>query len=164
MVILICGVAGVGKTTIGKLLASELGWRFYEADDFHSRANIDKMRSGQPLTDEDRQAWLEKLRQVVERSLAANENAILACSSLKRKYREPLRVSAEVKFVFLRGTRARIAKQLKERRGHFAGLALLDSQLRDLQEPNASENAVTIQLRGDPSDLVHEIETKLGLK
>src|SRR5437660_1200712 len=102
MVVVIWGVAGAGKTTIGQLLAKELGWKFLEGDDFHPQANIDKMRSGEPLTDEDREPWLERLRDLIKRSLAANENAVLACSALKKKYRDLLRVNADVKFVFLR--------------------------------------------------------------
>src|SRR6266576_1520590 len=127
MVIIIFGVAGAGKTTIGELLAQELHWKFYDADDFHPPVNIEKMERGEPLTDEDRQPWLESLRETIKRSLAANENAVLACSALKRKYRERLRVNTDVKFVFLRGSRARIAEQLKHRRGHLMNSKLLES-------------------------------------
>src|ERR1041385_6952425 len=87
---MVFGVSGAGKTTVGKLLASELGWRFLEADDFHPAANIEKMRKGRPLTDDDRWPWLEQLRQQIERSLASGENAVLACSALKRAYRDRL--------------------------------------------------------------------------
>ena len=104
MIVIIFGVSGSGKTTLSKLLAEELGWRFYEADDFHSQANVEKMRSGAPLTDEDRLPWLEKLRELISRCDESHENAVLACSALKRVYRERLRVSTEVKFVFLRET------------------------------------------------------------
>ena len=110
------------------MLAEELGWRFYEADDFHPRANIDKMRRGIPLTDEDRWPWLENLRDLIKKSVEARENAVLACSALKRPYRQHLCVSAEVKLVFLRGDYALIAKQLRRRRGHFMNPALLRSQ------------------------------------
>jgi gluconokinase len=119
VIVIVFGVSGAGKTTIGKLLAEELGWQFYEADDFHPRANIEKMRSGLPLTDEDRWPWLERLREQIMRSLAAKENAVLACSALKRMYREHLRVSGDMKFVFLRGDYALIERQLRRRRGHF---------------------------------------------
>src|SRR5947209_17802951 len=108
MVVIIFGVAGVGKTTIGKLLAHELGWKFYDGDDFHPHANIEKMKRGEALTDEDRQPWLESLRQIIHQLLAQNQSAVLACSALKQKYRDVLRVSDAVKFVFLRGDRARI--------------------------------------------------------
>ena len=161
MVVIIWGVAGVGKTTIGELLAQELGWKFYDADDFHSAANIDKMQHGIPLTDEDRQPWLETLRKVIEQSLAENDNAVLACSALKQKYRDRLRVSEQVKFVFLRGSRDRIAEQLKRRRGHFVNPKLLDSQFADLEEPKPSEHAVTVELGDDPPELVQKIKMSL---
>src|SRR5260370_26288114 len=119
MVVIIWGVSGVGKTTIGELLAQELGWKFYDADNFHPVANIDKMQRGEPLTDEDRQPWLQSLRETIERFLTVNQNAVLACSALRKNYRELLRVNSDVKFVFLHWSRARIAEQLKQRRGHF---------------------------------------------
>ena len=161
MVVIIFGVAGAGKTTIGELLAQELHWKFYDGDDFHSPVNIDKMEGGEPLTDEDRQSWLETLREAIKRSLAANENAVLACSALKRKYRERLRVNTDVKFVFLRGSRARIAEQLKRRRGHFMNSKLLESQFADLEEPEPSENVLTVELGDDPHELVEKIKTGL---
>ena len=161
MVVIIFGVAGAGKTTIGELLAQELGWKFYDADDFHSAANIDKMQRGIPLADEDRQPWLETLRKVIEQSLAENDNAVLACSALKQKYRDRLRVSEQVKFVFLRGSRDRIAEQLKRRRGHFVDPKLLDSQFADLEEPKSSEHAVMVELGDDPPELVQKIKASL---
>jgi gluconokinase len=163
VVIIIFGVSGVGKTTVGELLARELGWHFYEADDFHSPANIEKMRGGVPLTDEDRWPWLENLRELIKRCIAAGENAVLACSALKRVYRKYLRVSAEVKFVFLHGDYAVIAKQLQRRRGHFLNPALLRSQFADLEEPGLNEEALTIELGRPPQELVKEIEAKLHL-
>jgi gluconokinase len=163
VIVIVFGVSGAGKTTIGKLLVEQLGWRFYEADDFHPRANIDKMRSGRPLTDEDRWPWLERLREQITRSLAAKENAVLACSALKRAYRERLRVNDDVKFVFLRGDYALIGQQLRHRRGHFMNPALLKSQFADLEEPKPSERAITIELGGSPQELVKEIKTKLRL-
>jgi gluconokinase len=161
--VIVFGVSGAGKTTVGKLLAEELGWRFYEADDFHPRANIEKMHTGRPLTDEDRWPWLERLREQITRSLAAKENAVLACSALKRVYRERLRVSGEVKFVFLRGDYALIAEQLRRRRGHFMNPELLRSQFADLEEPQADEDAITVQVGRTPEELVEEIKAKLGL-
>ena len=100
MVVIIWGVSGAGKTTIGELLAQELHWKFYDADDFHPQVNIDKMEHGEPLTDEDRQPWLEELRDASKQALAANEDMILACSVLKKKYRDRLKVSDQVRFVF----------------------------------------------------------------
>ena len=159
----IFGVSGAGKTTVGKLLAQDLGWQFLEADEFHPAANIEKMRSGHPLMDEDRWPWLERLREQIKRHIAASENAVLACSALKRAYRERLRISEEVKFVFLRGDYALIAKQLRHRHGHFMNPALLRSQFADLEEPKPDENALTIVLGRTPQELVKEIKTKLHL-
>ena len=161
MVVIIFGVSGAGKTTIGQLLADELGWRFYEADDFHSQVNIDKMRQGVPLTDEDRWPWLKNLRELIKRCLAAGENAVLACSALKEAYRRRLRVNADVKLVFLRGDYELIANQLRQRRGHFMNPALLQSQFADLEEPQPGEGAVVIELGRNPRELVQEIKSKL---
>jgi len=163
VVVIIFGVSGAGKTTVGKLLAQQLGWHFHEADDFHSRANIEKMHRGVPLTDEDRWPWLDSLRDLIKRCVEARQNAVLACSALKRAYREHLRVSEEVKFVFLRGDYAPIAKQLHRRRGHFMNLVLLRSQFDDLEEPKPDEDVVTIELGLTPERLVEEIKTKLHL-
>jgi gluconokinase len=156
-------VSGAGKTTVGKLLACKLGWHFLEADDFHPAANIEKMRSGHPLTDEDRWPWLEQLRQQIERSLAAGENAVLACSALKRAYRDRLRVSDAVKFVFLRGDYALVEKQLRSRHRHFMNAALLQSQFHDLEEPRPDENVLTIELGRTPEEIVERIKTELNL-
>jgi carbohydrate kinase (thermoresistant glucokinase family) len=163
VIVIVFGVSGAGKTTIGKLLAEELGWQSYEADDFHPRANIEKMRSGRTLTNEDRWPWLELLREQITRSLAAKGNAVLACSALKRAYRERLRVSDDVKFVFLRGDCALIERQLRRRRGHFMNPALLQSQFADLEEPQPDEDVLTIDLGRTPEELVEEIKVKLGL-
>ena len=164
MVIIICGVSGVGKTTIGQLLAQELGWEFYDADDFHSVENIEKMEGGVPLTDEDRQPWLGKLHELIEQCLAAGKNAVLACSALKKAYRDCLRVNDGVKFVFLRGNRRKISEQLQHRHGHFMNPVLLDSQFEDLEEPQPSERALSLELGPSPGDLVELIKTKLKLR
>ena len=164
MIVVVCGVSGVGKSTVGELLARELKWKFYEADDFHSTPNIEKMKAGVPLTDEDRQPWLDKLQQLIKGCLAARENAILACSALKKSYRDHLRVSDDVKFVFIHGSRARVSKQLRQRRGHFMNPALLDSQFEDLELPQASEPVLTLELGGSPRKLVELIKAKLKLR
>jgi gluconokinase len=163
VIVILFGVSGAGKTTVGKLLARKLGWHFLEADDFHPTANVEKMRSGHPLTDEDRWPWLKRLREQIERSLAAGENAVLACSALKRKYRDCLRVNSDVKSVFLRGDYALIEKQLRHRRGHFMKSALLRSQFADLEEPQPNEHALTVELERTPQEIVDEIEAKLDL-
>ena len=163
MIVIIFGVSGAGKTTVGELLARELGWHFLEADDFHPEVNIEKMRSGHPLTDEDRAPWLERLRDQIKRSLTAGECTVLACSALKRKYRQRLRVDDEVKLVFLRGSYALISEQLSHRRGHFFDPALLQSQFDDLEEPKPDESALTIELGRTPHELVKEIKEELRL-
>jgi gluconokinase len=161
VVAILFGVSGAGKTTIGKLLAQELGWKFYEADDFHSQSNIGKIRRGVPLTDHDRQPWLTKLRELMKRCLVANEDVVLACSALKEKYRQRLRVNDQVKFVYLRGDYALAADQLGKRRGHFMNPALLKSQFADLEEPQPRERAIVIELGRSPRTLVTEIKKRL---
>ena len=163
MIVIVFGVSGAGKTAVSELLGRNLGWRFIEADDFHPAANIEKMCSGHPLTDNDRWPWLDRLREQIERSLAAKEDAVLACSALKRVYRDRLRVSDEVKFVFLRGDYSLIEKQLRSRRGHFMNLALLQSQFDDLEEPQPDENVLTIELGRTPEEILERIEAKLNL-
>jgi len=145
------------------LLARELGWHFYEADDFHSPENVEKMRSGIPLTDEDRWPWLDSLRELIKRCAARGENAVLACSALKLAYRERLRVSDEVKFVFLHGDYALVEKQLRQRRGHFMNPELLRSQFADLEAPKPDEDVLTIELGRTPQEIVEEIKGKPGL-
>jgi gluconokinase len=163
VIIIVFGVSGAGKTTVGELLAQELGWRFLEADDFHPPANIEKMRSGRPLNDEDRRPWLNSLREQIKRSLVAGENAVLACSALKRAYRDRLRVNEKVKFVFLHGDYALVEKQLRSRHGHFMNPDLLQSQFDDLEEPQRDEDVITIELGPAPQAMVEEIEAKLHL-
>ena len=161
MVAIIFGVSGVGKTTVGKLLARELGWKFYEADDFHPPANIEKMKSGNPLNDEDRKPWLTSLRELIKRCLDSRENAVLACSALKRMYRDYLRVNDQVTFIFLHGDRSQVSKQLQRRRRHFMNPQLLESQFADLEEPQPDEGAITIELGRAPEQLVDEIKRNL---
>jgi gluconokinase len=163
VIVIVFGVSGAGKTTIGKLLAKRLGWQFYEADDFHPHANIEKMRSGHPLTDDDRWPWLERLREQITRSLAAKEDAVIACSALKRAYRDRLRLSDDVKFVFLRGDYGLVAEQLRHRRGHFMNPELLGSQFADLEQPEPDEDVLTTELGRTPQELVEDIKAKLRL-
>ena len=164
VIVVVFGVSGVGKTTVGKLLAQELSWEFYDADNFHPPANIKKMKRGIALSDEDRQPWLEKLRQLIEHCLAEQKNAVFACSALKKAYRDHLRVSEEVKFVFLRASRKRVADQLQRRRGHFMPAALLDSQFADLEEPQPEEHALIVDVAGLPGEVASLIKTKLSLQ
>jgi len=119
------------------------------------------MRNGVPLTDEDRRPWLERLREQIKKSLAASEDMVLACSALKKKYRDRLKVSDEVKFIFLRGDREQIAEQLRQRPGHFMNPDLLASQFAELEEPLPPENAIAVELGKKPGELVEEIKTSL---
>lgn len=160
MVVVLMGVTGSGKTTIGRLLSQELGWTYYDADDFHPPANIEKMRNGTPLTDEDRRPWLETLGRLIRHSLEHGEQAVLACSALKESYRKFLLVDERVKLIYLKGDYRILQKRLSERRGHYMNPVLLDSQLETLEEP-ASGLQVDISL--SPEEIVKRIKTSLGL-
>lgn len=160
MIVIVMGVTGAGKTTVGKLLASELGWQFADADDFHSSANKEKIRHGVPLTDEDRKPWLDRLRAEIIGWITTNRNAVLACSALKRSYREELEVGPAVRVVYLKGSADLITKRLSARHGHFADAQILASQFADLEEP---KDAVTVDITGMPEQIVAQIRRKLGM-
>jgi gluconokinase len=160
MVIVLMGVTGSGKTTVGRLLSTELGWRYYDADDFHPQANIEKMRDGIPLNNDDRRPWLESLGQLVHGSLERGENIVLACSALKESYRKFLLVDERVKLIYLKGDYELIQKRLNARRGHYMNPKLLDSQFETLEEPE-SNGQVDISLT--PEEIVKTIKRDLGL-
>lgn len=160
MIIIIMGVAGSGKTTIGSLLARELGWDFYDADDFHSETNRAKMSQGIALTDEDRASWLMSLRELVSQNIAQNTSAILACSALKNSYRNILEVNEQVKFVYLQGTYEQIKARLNERAGHFMSARMLDSQFGTLEEP---QNALNVDITNTPQEILTIIRKGLNL-
>jgi gluconokinase len=132
VIILIMGVSGVGKTTVGQALAQQLGWTFADADDFHSPANVAKMRAGIPLTDDDRGPWLESLRTAIEGWLASHQPSVLACSALKQAYRERLIVNTDVKLVFLHADFDLIAGRMDGRHGQYMNPGLLKSQFDTL--------------------------------
>ena len=161
MVVLVMGVAGSGKTLIGSLLAERLGWRFADADSFHPSANIEKMSHGIPLTDADREPWLAAMRDAVAEWSAAGENAVLACSALKRKYRDTLRRGGEVRVVYLKGSHDLIKSRLAARQGHFMKPGMLDSQFADLEEPSERE-AIVVDVDRPPEAVVEEICLQLG--
>jgi len=160
MFIILTGVAGAGKTTIGKLLARELGWQFYEGDDFHPPENIEKMRRGEALSDRDRLPWLDRLRDLIEQALERPEHGILACSALKRSYRMRLRVDDRVVFVHLAVNRALIERRLKERKNHFMNPALVKSQFDTLEPP---QTALTLDASLPPSVLVEQVRKALDV-
>ena len=160
MIVIVMGVVGAGKTTVGRLLAEQLGWEFADADDFHPSANVEKIRRGRALSDSDRQPWLQRLREAIARWIAEKHNAVLACSALKRGYRKELEVGPEVRFVYLKGSADVIAKRLRSRHGHFADEKILASQFADLEEP---EGSVTVEIASTPEQIVAEIRKKLGL-
>lgn len=154
------GVVGSGKTTVGQLLADELAWGFADADDFHPPSNIEKMRRGIALTDEDRLPWLNALREAIFSWIKAGRNMIVACSALKHSYRGILQAGPELRFVYLSGSAELIAARLKNRHGHFTGEQILASQLRDLEEP---EDAIVVDIAAAPPQIVTEIRQKIGL-
>ena len=161
MIVIVMGVVGSGKTTIGQLLAQQLGWEFADADNFHPLSNVEKIRSGIPLNDGDREPWLEHLRQAIIDWIAAGRNVVLACSALKRSYRKKLEAGPEVHFVYLKGSAALIAERLRSRQGHFADEKILASQLADLEEP---ETAFTVDIAATPAQIVAAIRRALSLE
>ena len=159
MIILLMGVAGSGKTTVGRLLASELGWRFYEGDDFHPRANIDKMQRGMPLTDTDRWPWLQALRDVIDSCLAQGTSAVMACSALKQTYRDYLiHGRDEVKLVYFKGSYDLLSQRLAQRQGHFMPKELIESQFATLEEP---QQGLLVDVAKAPEALVAVIRQAL---
>lgn len=161
MVILVMGVAGSGKTTIGQLLARQLHWSFADADDFHPPANIAKMSAGQPLNDDDRAPWLAALRAHIEACLARTEDAVLACSALKESYRRLLVVdSRQVGIVYLHGSRDLLLSRISGRQGHYMKPAMLDSQLATLEPP---ADALSLDVTPPPEVLVEKIRATLKL-
>jgi gluconokinase len=154
------GTTGAGKTTIGTMLAAQLNCQFADADTFHPPANIEKMSHGIPLTDADRAPWLEAMRKAILEWIAAGKNVVLACSALKRAYRDELRPSPEVKIVYLKGDYALFAERIRHRHGHFAGEQILAGQFADLEEP---DDAITVDAAKSPDEIVVEMRRRLGL-
>ena len=155
------GVSGTGKTTVGRLLAEELGWPFYEGDEFHPRANVEKMSRGLALSDEDRAPWLAALHDLLQDLTRKNESAVLSCSALKQAYRDRLQGGAEdVRFVYLKGNFELIQERLVERDEHFMKANLLPSQFAALEEP---AGLPTIDVAQEPGAIVARIKRALGL-
>jgi MFS transporter, ACS family, tartrate transporter len=154
MILLIMGVTGSGKSTVGKLVAERLAWVFLEADEFHSPENIAKMHNGIPLTDADRLPWLDAIHARLLALHAEGKDIVLACSALKRSYRQRLAKNLSVEIVYLKGSPVFIGKRLRERRGHFAGTPILAGQFADLEEPR---EALTLSVELPPEELVRKI-------
>jgi gluconokinase len=162
MILVIMGVSGAGKTTVGRQLADQLGWTYFEGDDYHPAANVEKMRRGVPLQDEDRWPWLAALRELIAEAHRKGGNVVLACSVLKQSYRDELSRGApgDVRFVYLRGSEELVKHRLAGRKGHFMNPALLHSQFEALEPPN---DAIVADIARDPHEIVDQIRHTLSL-
>lgn len=162
MVVIVMGVTGAGKSTIGRALASSLGWEFHDGDDLHSDESIRKMRGGQPLTDLDRAPWILAVRQVVQAMLSSGVNGVVACSALKESYRDQIVGDrASVKLVYLKGSQRLIEERLAGRIGHFINPELLQSQFDTLEEPE-DRDAMVVDISAAPEAIVDAIRARLG--
>lgn len=151
-VIVVMGVAGTGKTTVGALLAGRLGWPYAEADDFHPAANVTKMAAGEPLTDEDRAPWLAAIGRWIDERAAGATSGVVSCSGLRRVYRDQLREGRpQVRLVLLEGSRELITRRLAARHGHFMRVEMLDSQFAALEPPQPDEDVTEVSIDATPS-------------
>lgn len=160
MILVVMGVSGCGKSTVGEALAAALGWRFFDADDFHPPANVAKMAAGLPLVDEDRWPWLARIVEELQAVQRAGGHAVLACSALREAYRERLRRAGDVRFVFLAGDEATIAARLAARRHKYMPPSLLPSQFATLEPPT---DAVVVDIRASVPLQVQRIRAALSL-
>lgn len=158
MVLIIMGVSGCGKTTIGKMLSAKLNWKYFEGDEYHPPENIEKMKNGIPLDDSDRQPWLLTLRSIIQDSQDKKVNIILTCSSLKESYRKILKINNEVKFVYLKGSYGLIEKRMNERKDHFMKPGMLKSQFDALEEPT---DAIIVDIDNSLENILIQILNKL---
>lgn len=156
--VIVMGVSGCGKSTVGRLLAGRTGAEFFDGDDFHPPENVAKMASGKPLTDDDRQGWLLALRNLLD---AHEKPVIIACSALKKSYRDLLRTSSRpIRLAYLHGERNTLLERMqlrREKENHFMPASLLDSQLDTLEAPTPAENALTISITHHPGQIVEII-------
>jgi len=163
VVVTLLGAAGAGKTTIGQALAARHGWRLIDGDDYHTPQAVEKMRRGIPLTDAERGPWLASLHAVIAAAIARREPLVVACSALKQRYRDILRDNLRtVRFVYLRADEALLRKRLAGRKGHYAGLSLLASQLEALEEP-VDAHTLTVDASTPPDAIVRAIDDAFGL-
>jgi len=162
MVVIVMGVTGAGKSTIGRALAASLGWEFHDGDDLHSEESKRKMHRGEPLTDLDRAPWILAVRGVVEAMISSGVSGVVACSALKQKYREQIVGELDpalVKFVYLKGSQRLIGERLAARKEHFMNPQLLQSQFDTLEEP---DDAIVEDISAAPEAIVEDIRTQLG--
>ena len=163
-VIVVMGVAGSGKSTIAAELARRLGWRFAEGDAFHPPGNVAKMRRGEALGDDDRWPWLDTIAAWIDSTRAAGESCVVACSALKRAYRERITAGRDdVRFVYLQGAYDLVARRMASRRGHYMPLALLRSQFDTLEEPGTEENPIVLSIERPPDELAAQIVEALQM-
>jgi gluconokinase len=163
--LVVMGVSGSGKSTIADRLAERLGWIYEDGDRFHPPSNVAKMSAGQPLTDEDRWPWLRAIADEIDRVCKAGEHAVIACSALKRTYRDILvHGRNDVRIIYLRGSQELIASRLALRQGHFMPPGLLVSQFKTLEPPGAEENPATVSIDASVEAIVDDIISQLGLR
>jgi gluconokinase len=162
--LIVMGVSGSGKSTIADKLAGQLSWTFEDGDKFHPASNVAKMSAGRPLTDEDRWPWLQAIADEIDRVCKAGQHAVIACSALKRAYRDILvHGRTDVRMVFLKGTQELIASRLAQRKGHFMPPGLLASQFNTLEPPDGSENPITVSIDASVDAIVDDIVRQLNL-
>src|SRR6478736_4793986 len=163
-VVIVMGVSGSGKSTVGALLASRLRWEFEDADWFHPASNVDKMHRGIPLTDEDRWPWLAAIAGWIDNTRLAGRHAVIACSALKRRYRDVLIGSrVDVRLVYLKGDETLIARRIATRHEHFMPPSLLHSQFKELEEPGPDENPIIVSIASEPREIAARILSALNL-
>ena len=161
MIVIVMGVSGAGKSTVGRLLAEQLGWAFHDGDDLHPEQNVRKMSSGQPLSDEDRWPWLRQIGSVMRECERLGQSSVVACSALRADYRTYLqKQSRNTEIVFLKGSRKTILARMKARSDHFMPTKLLDSQFDALEEPS---DAFVVDIRAEPSVIADAVIDQLGL-
>jgi carbohydrate kinase (thermoresistant glucokinase family) len=165
LIVVLMGVSGSGKSTVAALLAAALGCKFQEGDNLHPRENVEKMRSGTPLTDADRLPWLRKIAEEIDGWRARGECGVLTCSALKRSYRDIIiGTRHDVVLVYLKGSRDLIHRRMAARHEHFMPVALLDSQFATLEEPTPDEHPIIADVGGKPADIVHEFVRHLAAR
>jgi gluconokinase len=163
--LIVMGVSGSGKSTIAAALADRLGWTFEDGDRFHPASNVAKMSAGHPLTDEDRWPWLQAIADEIDRVCEAGGHVVVACSALKRTYRDLLvHGRSDIRMVFLDGSQALIAGRLAQRKGHFMPPGLLDSQFKTLERPQADERPITVSIDAPVEAIISNIVTQMTIQ